>query len=86
MGRGSAVAAHSVNAQYFQHEGTQCHVIAGWRKPKSVRITEIPQIVRVGVRNTHFIWIFCTTAYVWNVMLVFAGHHNQVSYFIEFIV
>ena len=40
-GRGSA-AALSVNALYFQHEGTHCHVTAGWSEPNSIKITEIP--------------------------------------------
>lgn len=29
-GRGSAGTARSVNALYFQHEGTRCHVTTGW--------------------------------------------------------
>lgn len=43
-GRVSAGAAQSVKALYFQHKGTHCHVTAaGWSRPNSIRITEIPQ-------------------------------------------
>lgn len=40
---GAAAAAQSVNALYFQHEGTRSHVIGGWSRPNSFSITEIPQ-------------------------------------------
>lgn len=35
-------AAQSVSALYFQHKIAGCHVTAGWSRPNSVRIAEIP--------------------------------------------
>lgn len=47
-GRQDTAAAQSVNALYSKHEGTRRHVIAGWNRPNSIRITQIPQYARVS--------------------------------------